>query len=343
MARFADDPARAYDDAGFRQWHDAAPDYRTAFAELEQFDAFMAASADSPQLSALRAEALDTLDATRKRRGRVRALAASLLVLVACGGGAALVAPNFMPDRAGEVVAERYATGAHEQSTITLLDGSQVTLDVSSEIRVSFTQNERRIFLDSGHAYFSVAKDRQVPFVVQARDRDITALGTTFDVWDGTDQLRVVLIEGRVEVAPATRQNVITMAPGDVLVQRGGRTMLDNIDNPASFASWRKGLLIFDDSRLADAVAEINRYTHRPIRLSDEELGELRISGAFHIRKANTFSEAMQEYFDLDDVSPAIEEVVLSRAKGRRDRPASRPGPQQPEGAGLRRAYPALR
>ncbi len=316
ISRFADEPAGASDNAQFRRWYESSDEHRKAFDDLRELNLFIVSNSDTDRMLDICSEARADLETSRRRQGRFRAIAASVtLFLVICGGAVALIRPAFPSKGAEEVVARRYATHANEQTTLALSDGSTVTLDVNSEIRVMYTGTERRIVLDSGHAFFSVARNKRSPFVVVAHNRAITAHGTSFDVWDRADELRVVLMEGSVSVATKRRQNVVRMAPSDVLVVRNGTTVLDSVDDPLRFASWREGLLIFKNDRLSDAVAEINRYADRPISLADDELGELRISGAFHLRGVDAFAEATRTYFDLTDISPSPDEIVLARMK----------------------------
>src|SRR3546814_14397361 len=69
--------------------------------------------------------------------------------------------------------------------------------------------------------------------------------------------------------------------------------------NADHVSSWRNGQVVFENSRLADAVAELNRYTRTPIELTDPTLADLRISGAFMTGRNDTFVEAMTSYFPI--------------------------------------------
>ncbi len=58
----------------------------------------------------------------------------------------------------------------------------------------------------------------------------------------------------------------------------------------AQVVSWKGGGLMFNDTRLSDAVAEINRYTQRPIAIADSTVGNYRISGVFKSNDPEHFS-----------------------------------------------------
>src|SRR6202035_2168216 len=101
----------------------------------------------------------------------------------------------FRPGSAGH-----YETATGERLAFTLNDGSQVTLDTQSELKVSFSSAERSVRLTRGQAFFEVAKDAKRPFVVEVNNRRFVAVGTAFDVRVDGDQVRVTMVEGTVRV-----------------------------------------------------------------------------------------------------------------------------------------------
>src|SRR5882672_2594417 len=76
----------------------------------------------------------------------------------------------------------REATHFGEIRRLTLKDGSNIVLNASSVVKVTFEKHERRIELIRGEALFNVVHDVQRPFVVQARDVAVKAVGTSFSV-----------------------------------------------------------------------------------------------------------------------------------------------------------------
>ena len=87
------------------------------------------------------------------------------------------------------------------------------------------------------------------------------------------------------------------------------------VAEPDRVTSWRRGQVIFEDCRLADAVAEINRYSPVKIELAEDALGELRISGAFATGRPTVFVEAMTTYFPVDATNVDDDTVLLSPRK----------------------------
>jgi transmembrane sensor len=177
---------------------------------------------------------------------------------------------------------------------VTLEDGSRVTLNTNTEVRVAFAPAERTVILDRGEAMFEVKHDAERPFVVEAAGRRVTAIGTTFLVRRYTDAVAVTLIEGRVRVDDASGTRFMT--PGLRLVMRDdGRT---RFDRPAidTVASWRHGELVLHDTLISDAVAEMNRYTRKPIRL-EVDPGNRRLSGIFATSGTRQFGQLVAELY----------------------------------------------
>jgi transmembrane sensor len=199
------------DRAFFAEWRDACPEHREAFERLQTVLADLRHHMARADVRALRDAALR---AEKLRAPRRRMFAAAALV---AGLAAATAFWTTLPDRfrhasSSELVAMAesligsqqagvYETGAGQRSTDTLQDGSSVELNARTRIKVVFSENTRTVELIYGQAFFHVAHDARRPFVVRAADREITAVGTQFDVRLDAMSVRVTLIEGNVKVS----------------------------------------------------------------------------------------------------------------------------------------------
>lgn len=200
-----------------------------------------------------------------------------------------------------------YRTGVGERSAVVLPDGSIATLDTDSELRVAYSNKERGVHLDKGQALFEVAKGRPIPFQVYANGQRIIAVGTTFNVRIDGDRVQVSMVEGVVKVRPTyippkagAPVQEVTLRAGEVLTTRLDQPNLINSVSTREIATWRGGLLVFQDEKLSDAVAEVNRYTDRPIRLADASIGNYRVTGVFRTNDPGHFATAMSEVFPLE-------------------------------------------
>lgn len=285
---------------------------------------FARSLAGAPEIQALRGE---TLKRVRQRKSRpapswraAAPLAASLLLVLGIGGWTAM---ETLPDAPTLVqspsAGERIHTAIGQRAEVTLADGSKLVLNTNSEVKVAFDDSKRRVALLRGQAWFEVAKDPERPFVVAAAGREITALGTAFDVRVDRGRLEVMLVEGRVRVArpalpsrPADTADAVMLAPRQMLVVHEKGLDLRKLADTAPVESWRSGLLIFDDQPLAQAVGEFNRYAARPLRVADPDTGAIRISGAFRIGDDRAFLGALAAGFGVD-ARISETEITLSR------------------------------
>jgi transmembrane sensor len=242
----------------------------------------------------------------RLRRPGVR-LAAAASMLLAVGVGAYFaIAPN----------GERYATPIGGIASVPLQDGSSVTLNTASEVRVELTPHERHIRLNKGEAFFEVARDPNRPFVVQVGTKRVIAVGTKFSVRRDGDDVRVAVTEGKVEMTDTREQQDPRSPPsvgeslheGEVFLTPGNIASADNAgivveDRPLAEVvdnlSWRQGYLTFHETSLADAVAEFNRYNTHQIAVADPKVAAIRISGTFRAVNYRAFIQVLDAGFAI--------------------------------------------
>lgn len=240
---------------------------------------------------------------------RVRGLAAAVLV-------ATTLSVGWYLWPAGPA----YRTPVGSVEAVALSDGSNVTLNTNSEIRVSMTDTERRIELKRGEAFFEVAKDPQRPFIVVAGDQRVVAVGTKFSVRraeSGANEVRVVVTEGRVRIGPAAggvgpELPAAEVAAGSIARSGGAGVLLDA--KPArpveEYLSWRSGYLMFRDTALADAIAEFNRYNSTKLVIEDRAIAEIQIGGNFRATNVDAFVRLLEDGFPIR-VERHGDEIVL--------------------------------
>jgi transmembrane sensor len=197
-----------------------------------------------------------------------------------------------------------YATGLGERRIVMLEDDSRLSLDAGTRVRVKYTTDGRKFWLERGRAKFSVAKNPLRPFSVAAGGKLVVATGTEFSVELVGPQTRVILYEGHVAVIDSRPVSAVPIAtdeksrdpnrgylaldPGDELIvtkSDAGRAIPKvQLLKPASqgiSAEWETGLLVFNNETLAVVAERTNRYAEKPLKLADDGVGQLRISGVF--------------------------------------------------------------
>lgn len=205
-----------------------------------------------------------------------------------------------------------YATAVGEQRTVRLEDGSRVTLDTASRIQVSLREDRRSVTLLEGQAFFDVAGNPGRPFVVAAGDARITAIGTRFDVRRIGDGARVTLIEGRVSVRETARAGAAwSLDPGQQVVTDAPRPVVTTVDI-AQETSWTMGRLIFKETPIRAAVAEINRYSETKIDLQASHIADIPVSGAFDTGDTDGFVAALQDLYAVSAQRRSDGTVILS-------------------------------
>lgn len=283
-------------------WLEANEAHAAAFARAERTLEIAADLAGDAELLALRARALSMKPEPPRMR---YAIAASLVATFALG--LALPSLNLAP-RLG--AAERFENPHGVRSSLRLTDGSHVDLNSDSVVEVQMTGSRRTIRLLRGQAWFDVAQDRR-PFTVQAAGRTITDIGTSFDVRLIDRSVQVAVGEGRVAVSTAKTTPTEIGAGQRLLSRPDGGVQIQSWDVMA-LGDWRYGRVQFSGTSLSEAVAEMNRYTARPLRIGDSSLNDLKVSGVFFTDGSSGFLSALTSLHDVE-VRPGdgAEDVIL--------------------------------
>lgn len=195
------------------------------------------------------------------------------------------------------------STGVGEQRILTLDDGTRISLNTATRLSIDYDRQARRVKLTSGEALFEVAKRPDWPFIVTAADRTITALGTAFVVRRNEGDLAVTLVEGKIavdSVRPVAHTQPLKIAtPGQRVTYTSDASARVDHANVDSLTAWRRGQVVLQSIRLADAIAEMNRYSTVRLSLEDEAAGDVRISGVFRAGDSALFARAIAETYHL--------------------------------------------
>jgi len=300
------------DDTDLKVWLEASAANRVAYDEVARAWNFLGTLKSDPVIVSMRNEALS---ARPPRRFAVTTgkVAATLFLAFT------LTASLYLLDRihpfpvAGSASADAtiLQTAVGARSTYALEDGSDITLNTNSKVRISFGPGSRNVTLLSGQAFFEVAKDKSRPFIVTVGDREVIAVGTQFDVEMKREGVRVALLEGRVNVRPTRASSAgekggshAVLNAGQILfAEKGSGRVTIKTSDIAGLLSWREGRVRFEETPLAEAVAEMNRYSTTPIRIADPRIAGLRISGAFRAGQSRSFVSSVTDLFPVKATS----------------------------------------
>ena len=259
-------------------------------------------------------------------RARWMGRAAGLLVAVAVGAILLISPPAEDPDL--------YATVTGEQSSIPLPDGSLVTLNTRSTMRVRYSDEYRDVHLGDGEALFDVAKDTGRPFRVITEQAVIEAVGTQFSVRKGIDEVTVTVVEGLVEVSrKAGGAKAEMLVDGEPYAERSSQPVRLEVGQQAQVKSgvakpvvvdvsvekaiaWRQHRLVFEALPLKDVIEEFNRYNDPPTAIEDKELESLPISGVFRSIDRDSFLQFLAQMQLAESSTRADGTIVLRGMSG---------------------------
>ena len=148
--------------------------------------------------------------------------------------------------------------------SLLLADGSKVWLNAASSLKypTSFTGSERKVEI-TGEAYFEVAHNPAMPFMVSKGGTNIKVLGTHFNVnaYDDERSLNVTLLEGSVSVMANHSTQPKVIEPGaQARVDKNGSIQLDNSVDLNEVMAWKNGLFSFKAADIESIMRQVSRW-----------------------------------------------------------------------------------
>jgi transmembrane sensor len=218
-----------------------------------------------------------------------------------------------------------YATRVAQIGELTLSDGTRVTLGPETNLVEKFTAGERRVTLAGGEAFFEVTHNAARPFIIEAGGSLVRVTGTKFDVNNAQSSLRVSVLEGSVEVIAPRGAGGEIVRPH--ILKAGQRLEIAAAPPETATASvielsttrqpgaWREGRLVYDNVRLSDLVADVNRYYAPGVTFSDPKIGELRVTASFKASEIASFMSALGEVVPVRTEETATGGYRLKRSE----------------------------
>lgn len=201
------------------------------------------------------------------------------------------------------------------RTVVQLSDGSEVHLNYGSKIKYPqfFTGDTRNVVL-TGEGFFKVAHNPEKPFIVKARNLNVKAVGTTFNVmaYPDEDVIETTLINGKVILEGnklnEKRKTIGTMTPGQHVEYN---TVNGNISGTEGkierYTSWTVGKLIFEDT----PIAEVSERLSRMFNVDFEIKNELKD----YIYTVTLEDESLTQVLDLMTIATPMVYKVLPRQK----------------------------
>lgn len=202
------------------------------------------------------------------------------------------------------------STGKGEQVTISLPDGTQVTLNAESRLSYNlsdYNSDARRVTFD-GEGYFRVAKNAASPFSIEAKGLVVSVLGTTFNLRarssDPTAELS--LEEGSVRFLSLKTGQHVVLSPNQkaILDQSRGILVVEENRHVTDASAWRRGELVFRNVPFKEVLEEISKAYRMPVMMEnrDEALQDDLFTGVLSRTNINEVLEVIERSYHLKAV-----------------------------------------
>jgi ferric-dicitrate binding protein FerR (iron transport regulator) len=235
------------------------------------------------------------------------AVLAVLLIYPQTGQG---IKPLISPSYAQNTLrANEYQTALGQHQTINADDGSIIVLAAKSRVFIDYSAAQRDIYLLSGEALFTVAKDKERPFVVHNQGRTVQALGTIFNVRESKTMMEVAVLEGIVEVKTQSNKNSeLTKSPQAATLVAGQALHLDKLGSFSDTLAfeinermaWQDGRLNYINTHLANVVFDLKRYSELSIHIPDDQVANLGYTGSVIYDKVDDWLIALPYIFPVE-------------------------------------------
>ncbi|WP_179349821.1 FecR family protein [Winogradskyella pacifica] len=218
-------------------------------------------------------------------------LAAITLIFIAYG--------YFLPSNELSYT-NQITTNKGQRQTVYLPDSSLVILNALSEIKYnSDFKNQRSVYV-KGEAYFDVTHNENIPFIVHTEDLNITVLGTAFNVSTVFDNKSVSLERGKVNVLIKTSKNSLNLLPKEELIYNTKTSDVTKRNfNITKALAWKDNMLILDNLIFKHALYKINNFYGVRFKITDEDINQKKITGAFKEQNIDEFINSIEFIADV--------------------------------------------
>lgn len=226
-----------------------------------------------------RISAVEGAEEHKGRKSRITAwmtaAAASIAIIFGTGG-------YFAARHADKEVYYKVVAENGQKSTVSLPDGSTVKLNSGSSICHSshFNRDNRDITLE-GEAYFDVAKNPDVPFIVHAKEMAVTSLGTKFNVraYDNDSRIVATLVQGRIKTEADGDYRIIN-ANNSVTYDKLTQTLVaEKVADTDIAIAWTENRILFDNESLEDIAKRLERLYDIEVVFNDDKCKSQRFNG----------------------------------------------------------------
>lgn len=310
-----DDPDLKQEDLqSWLEWFEASDDNRKAFEDLQTLRHRFRVLGDSDRDLLKQRIGLQVPQPNAGERSHERSGFAKVWALAAAVGALAIGAGWWVGQTQGS---ETYASTENHHRTVVLDDGSSLVLAANSVVDVTYSPIKRFLNIQRGEAYFEVERNRFRPFVVQAGDVHVTAVGTAFNVQRKLDQVTVTVTEGTVRVSsnnPSPRtdagsarvvdaEQVLVVGQQAVLPVAAPREAVPATMTVLPAPDWSGDHARFINAPLRDVLPVINRHASTRLAIDDPRVADLTYSGTIFRSHVDEWILSLPQVFPVRAVT----------------------------------------
>jgi len=196
---------------------------------------------------------------------------------------------------------------------IVLGDGTRIWLNHGSKLKypLRFEGENRKVFL-TGEAYFEVAHNEKVPFIVGTTLVEVKATGTAFNVsaYPGDENIETTLVEGKVILyEKESNHEIRTLSPGECLKFEALKNdyTIESGHTEKNIA-WKDGLLVFKNERVEDIAKKLARWYNVEVEIDNEKVNDFTFTATF-------MDETLPQVLELMTLATPVNYQLTSREK----------------------------
>lgn len=221
-----------------------------------------------------------------KKRFSIQTISKEILKIVAVLAFGILTTYSLMNRKSLPTEMQTIYVPAGQRSKLSLSDGTIVWLNSGTTIKfpTNFSKNQREVIID-GEAFFSVAKNKDKPFIVNTERNYIKVLGTEFNVkaYEGKEIFEIALLEGSIEVIHNDNNMSYLLKENETFISKNDKVTKGTIID-YNYFKWRDGLICFEKESITSLFEKLELYYDINIENKNESILKGSYTGKFRVR-----------------------------------------------------------
>lgn len=199
-------------------------------------------------------------------------------------------------------MAADYQTAIGQQQHLVLADGTELWLNTGSAINIHYNSNQREVELVKGELFIATAKQANRPFSVRTQYGQLKPFGTRFNVQQTDNGIELAVYQGAVQIQTRRSLQTQQVNAGQQAHFTQHKISQTSQANPAR-EIWTSGILLAEDRRLADVIAELSLHRHGYINVADD-VADLKVYGSFPLNNTNQALAMLSHVLPIEVTEP---------------------------------------